>query len=260
MLLKAASLQSEQLREAQSKAQAAQIHDLTKGTEGKMQDGGSGRMMLSRSWELVAKELCLETNSGRIHELAVELNRALESKRVRTNGKARFTDNNHGPIGQSSEYETVMDHAITLMGADYASLQVLVPEPGSSGKLRLLAFRGFNPDAAKFWEWVRADSKSTCGIALCSKGRVVAPDIATCDFMVGSKDQRTYLQTGIHSCQTTPLIGGRGNVVGMISTHWRAPHQPSEGDFQLFDALATRATELIESRREDLLSDDSPGS
>jgi hypothetical protein len=58
--------------------------------------------------------------------------------------------------------------------------------------------------------------------------RVVAPDIAACEFMADSEDQQVYLQTGIRACQTTPLIAGSGNVVGMISTHWRMPHQPSE--------------------------------
>lgn len=52
-------------------------------------------------------------------------------------------------------------------------------------------FRGFNPEAARFWEWVRADSKSTCGIALRGAQRVVASDIAACDFMAGSEDQRS---------------------------------------------------------------------
>jgi len=150
---------------------------------------------------------------------------------------------------QSSNYERIVDEAVALMRSDYASMQMLFPERGSGGELRLLAFRGFNPQAAQFWEWVRADSKSTCGIALRDKTRVVAPNIATCDFMVGSEDQRTYLQTGIRACQTTPLIGRGGNVVGMISTHWRTPHQPSEKDFQLFDILAKQAADLIESCR-----------
>lgn len=104
----------------------------------------------------------------------------------------------------------------------------------------------------KFWEWVRADSKSTCGIALRDKSRVVAPDIANCDFMAGSDDQQTYLQTGTYACQTTPLIGRGGNVVGMISTHWRTPHQPSEKDFQLFDTLARLAADVIESSKGEL--------
>ena len=149
---------------------------------------------------------------------------------------------------EQSDYEKIVDDAVALMRSDYASLQKLFPERGSGGELRLLAFRGFNPQAAEFWEWVRADSKSTCGIALRDRSRVVAPDIGTCDFMAGSDDQRIYLQTGIRACQTTPLIGRGGNVVGMISTHWSTSHQPSEKDFQLFDTLARQAAELIDSQ------------
>jgi hypothetical protein len=39
--------------------------------------------------------------------------------------------------------------------------QAMYPERGRGGELRLLAFRGVSPDAARFWEWVRADSNST---------------------------------------------------------------------------------------------------
>jgi GAF domain-containing protein len=78
------------------------------------------------------------------------------------------------------------------------------------------------------------------------KERVVASDIAGCDFMAGSEDQQVYLQTGIRACQTTPLIGRGGIIVGMISTHWRTPHQPSEKDLRLFDALAMEAVDLVE--------------
>lgn len=153
-------------------------------------------------------------------------------------------------------YEKIVDAAVAIMRSDYASMQMLYPERGSGGELRLLAFRGFNPRAAEFWVWVRADSKSTCGLALSSSQRVVAPDIATCEFMADSEDQEVYLQTGIHACQTTPLIARSGNIVGMISTHWRAPHQPSERDFRLFDILARQAADLIErTRREEELAE-----
>jgi len=159
---------------------------------------------------------------------------------------------------QSAEalYEKIVDAALLIMRSDYASIQMLFQERGSGGELRLLAFRGFNPEAAKFWKWVRADSKSTCGLALRTGQRVVAPDIASCPFMAHSEDQQIYLGTGIHACQTTPLIGRGGNVVGMISTHWRAPHQPSERDFRLFDILARQAADLIErARREQELAE-----
>ena len=153
-------------------------------------------------------------------------------------------------------YEKIVDAGVAVMRSDYASMQMLYPERGTGGELRLLAFRGFNPEAAKFWEWVRADSKSTCGLALRTGQRVVAPDIANCSFMADSEDQQIYLGTGIHACQTTPLIGRGGNVVGMISTHWRTPHQPSEREFRLFDILVRQAADLIErTRREQELAE-----
>lgn len=201
-----------------------------------------------RRWQVIAKELSAETNPERLLALSRELNSALLQQELGGRWRNQIAG---GPrpvkIPQSNDYEKIVDEAVALMHSDYASLQMLFPERGSGGELLLLAFRGFNPQAAQFWEWVRADSKSTCGLALRDKTRVVAPDIAGCDLMADSEDQQTYLQTGIHACQTTPLIGHAGNVVGMVSTHWRTPYQPSEKDFQLFDALVKQAADLLES-------------
>jgi DNA-binding NarL/FixJ family response regulator len=167
----------------------------------------------------------------------------------------RWSLKQNGPYllkdSQQEVYDEIVDAAVALMRSDYASMQMLFPDRGTGGELRLLAFRGFDPLAAKFWEWVRADSKSTCGIALRDKRRVVAPDIATCDFMADSEDRQVYLQTGICACQTTPLIARNGNLVGMMSTHWRKLHQPSQGDFRLFDILANETADLIDRRNAD---------
>ncbi len=187
---------------------------------------------LIRQWLLELRELPL-TRKARMYGFV-----------TKSNGNGHRTA--YKPYTIVNSYETIVDDAVALMRSDYASLQMLYPERGVGGELRLLAFRGFNPKAAAFWEWVRADSKSTCGIALRTSQRVVAPDIAACDFMAGSEDQHVYLETGIHACQTTPLIARGGNIVGMISTHWRMPHQPSEGDFRLFDILAREVADLIQ--------------
>ena len=146
-------------------------------------------------------------------------------------------------------YEKIVDAAMAIMRSEYASLQRLYPERGQGGQLRLLAFRGFNAQAAAFWEWVRADSDSTCGVALRTGARVVAPDVERCEFMAATEDLATYRQTGIRAVQTTPLVSRAGTLVGMISTHWRNPHQPSERDLQLLDILARQAADLIERKR-----------
>jgi GAF domain-containing protein len=213
-----------------------------------MHDQKSSLPVALRSWRVIARELTAETNPAKIVELLEELDRALDKQELgkKCRGGVVATNGHVTNTSGWSNYEKIVDDALTLMRADYASMQMLYPERGTGGGLRLLAFRGFNPQAAKFWEWVRADSKSTCGIALRTSQRVIAPDIAACDFMDHSEDQQVYLQTGIHACQTTPLIVGSGNVVGMISTHWRTSHKPSEKDLLLFDALAMQAADLIE--------------
>jgi len=144
-------------------------------------------------------------------------------------------------------FEGIMDAATRIMRSQYASIQML-SDRGNGKELRLLAFRGFSPEAARFWEYVRPGSGSTCGVALREGRRVIAPDVERCDFMVGTEDLDTCLRTGIRAVQTTPLISRGGAIVGMISTHWREPHEPSERDLRLFDILARQAADLIERR------------
>jgi signal transduction histidine kinase/ActR/RegA family two-component response regulator len=150
-----------------------------------------------------------------------------------------------------SLYGRIVDAAMTIMHSQYASLQMLYSQRDSSshaGELCLLAFRGFNEHAAKFWEWVRPASQSTCGLALATGRRVIATDVEKFEQMAGSEDLATYLATGIHAVQTTPLVSRDGEIVGMISTHWSEPHTPSKRDLRLFDILARQAADLIERK------------
>ena len=141
--------------------------------------------------------------------------------------------------------EKILGAAVTIMRSDFASMQMFYPE---RGELRLLAYRGFNPTAAAFWEWVRPGSGSTCGVALATGKRSIVPDIELSDFMAGSEDLETYRQTGIRAVQSTPLVSRDGHLLGMISTHWHNPHQPTEHDFRLLDVLARQAADLIERK------------
>jgi len=146
-------------------------------------------------------------------------------------------------------YEQILDTAVAIMHSDFASIQMLHPERGEKGELELLGFRGFDPEAAKFWQWVNADSGCTCGQALLTRERAIASDVATCYFMAGTKDREVYLQAGILAAQTTPLISRSGVMLGMISTHWDKPHEPAEHELHNFDILARQATDLIERKQ-----------
>jgi PAS domain S-box-containing protein len=112
--------------------------------------------------------------------------------------------------------------------------------------LRLLAWKNFHADSAAFWQRVEVGAGSTCRKALHDNERVVVADIEACEFMAGTQDQQEYRRSGIRAVQSTPLRSRSGRPLGMISTHWRTPHLPTDENFRLFDVLARQAADLIE--------------
>ena len=148
-------------------------------------------------------------------------------------------------------YARLVQVAKTIMHSDFASMQRYYPHLGAKGELKLIGHYGFTEQAAKFWAWVRADSACTCGVSIVRRERVIASDVKNTDFMAGTPDQAELLAAGIHAAQTTPLLSRRGELVGMISTHWKVPHVPSERDLRLLDILARLAADLIERNMHD---------
>lgn len=148
-------------------------------------------------------------------------------------------------------YTKLLEAATVIMHADFASLQMLYPERGSDGEMQLMAHRGFIPEAARFWERVTIDSHSSCGASLLSGRRTVIPDVEASEAMAGTADLDMCRQSGIRAAQSTPLISRSGDVVGMISTHWRKPHAPGARDLRLFDLLVRQAADLVERRQAD---------
>ena len=140
-------------------------------------------------------------------------------------------------------YARVLEAATDLTSADMASLQAFSAD---RGELRLLAHRGFHPESAAFWEIVCVNSASSCALAMSSGARTIVPDIEACESMADTADLDAYRRSGIRAVQSTPLISRSGRLLGMISTHWHNPHQPSELSLRPFDVLARQAADLIE--------------
>jgi PAS domain S-box-containing protein len=142
-----------------------------------------------------------------------------------------------------SLHDRLLDAAIRLMSSDMASMQTFDPE---RNQLRLVAWKGFHPQSAAFWECVHLDSGSTCGMAFSSGCRAVAADVETCDFMAGTADLDEYRRSNIRAVQSTPLVSRSGQLLGMISTHWRKPHRFTERALRRFDLLARQAADLLD--------------
>lgn len=146
-------------------------------------------------------------------------------------------------------YAKIVDATASIMGSDFATMQMLYPKRGPKGELRLLASRGLPPEGAKIWEWVRSDTDSTCGQALRAGKRAIAANIEECDFLAGTVGVAALLDAGIRAAQSTPLYSRSGRMLGMISSHWRQPHTPTERDLRLLDILARQAADLIERKQ-----------
>ena len=148
-------------------------------------------------------------------------------------------------------YEKLVEGARIIMRSDFATVQQLYPHHGDNGELLLLASRGLSAEAEQFWTWVRAKSACACGRAMISGKRVLMPDVEEATFLKGTADLAALRGSGIRSVQSTPLLSRSGQLVGMISTHWKVPHIPSERDLRLLDILARLAADLIERKTQD---------
>jgi PAS domain S-box-containing protein len=144
---------------------------------------------------------------------------------------------------QETLIELILDGAMELMAAEFASIQVLGQDEES---LNLLGWKNFHPDSATFWQRVTAETESPCGVSLHKEERVLVSDVESCEFLAGTQNLQEMRRSGIRAVQSTPLHSRTGRPLGTLSTHWRKPHTPAENDFRLFDVLARQVADLIE--------------
>lgn len=148
-------------------------------------------------------------------------------------------------------YEKILDTGVAIMRSDFASLQMLYPERGNGGELRLLSSRGFTEEAIKYWEWVTPKSHCACGMAFRTRRTIMVPDVQECEFIAGTQDLEVFVQAGIRAAQATPLISRTGVLLGMLSVQWRHPHEPTPAETCAFEVLARQAADLIDRKRAD---------
>ncbi len=140
-------------------------------------------------------------------------------------------------------YEDIVQAACSLMRSEFASLQMLAPD-GSS--LRLLSNVGLDDESAEYWNVVSCETNSSCAVAFREAKRSWLSLTSDDKDEPGVRHFHYYRQLGIKLLQSTPLVSRSGQLVGMISTHWREETEPSEDRLRALDVLARQAADLIE--------------
>nr|WP_303647634.1 GAF domain-containing sensor histidine kinase [Haloarchaeobius sp. HME9146] len=144
--------------------------------------------------------------------------------------------------------EEVLDATIELQNADYGIIQLY---DTTRQTLTISVHRGFPEEFLDHFETLHATETSVCGRALKRGERAIVEDIRTDE---GFRPHRSAAESvPYRSVQSTPIFDSSGEILGMLSTHFREPHRPSERDLQLTDLyiqLAAGLLERVERERE----------
>jgi PAS domain S-box-containing protein len=142
--------------------------------------------------------------------------------------------------------DEMLTATIELVGADLGNVQLLDAERGI---LTIAAQNGFKQDFLDFFREVSAVDDSACGRALRTGERIAIEDVENDALFAPLRP--IARAAGFSAVVSTPLITRDGTPLGMLSTHFRSVHRPSEQDLRRLDLYARQASDFIERCRID---------
>jgi PAS domain S-box-containing protein len=145
-----------------------------------------------------------------------------------------------------SATRTILDAAIALTGANKGMLQLLNSKLGG---LEVAEQTGFDEDFLARFKLMTADDISACSRAMRRQTRVAIEDV-TLDEACAPLCI-TAAAADFRAVQATPLIGANGELLGVLSTHFREPHVFSEHEQRMLDLFTPQASEVIERNLKD---------
>jgi DNA-binding NarL/FixJ family response regulator len=143
-----------------------------------------------------------------------------------------------------SALSEVVARAIELAGADMGNLQILDHQTNS---LHIAAQSGHSRRFLEFFNIVRPN-QGACGAAVSRGQRVIVDDVADDPIFRGTELKEILFGEGIRAVQSIPLTTASGQLVGVLSTHFRVAKPSRQQLFQITDAFAQEVAELIRSK------------
>ena len=150
-----------------------------------------------------------------------------------------FLQQEFGSSDGRAMVESALDAAVEGTGADMGNIQLATP-----GGLVIVAQRGFEAPFLQFFSCVT--NEGTCGAAKRFADRVVVSDVQSDPIFSGTASAGIMEQARVRACQSTPLVGGSGKVIGVLSTHFERTRQPDAQEFEVLDRIAERTTYWLE--------------
>ncbi len=149
-------------------------------------------------------------------------------------------------LASTLELQPILDEtvraAVAIENSDMGLLSLCDPEGQG---LSIGASIGFQPEYLNLIQ--RASSGGACGTCYSERRRVVIPDIEVDPTFEPYREAAR--KAGYRAVHSTPLVTRGGKIIGVLSTHFRRPYQPSARTIHLIDLCARQAAEFIENAR-----------
>jgi signal transduction histidine kinase/ActR/RegA family two-component response regulator len=139
--------------------------------------------------------------------------------------------------------QEVLRAALYVQGADMGLLSLCDTKRDG---LSLKVHSGFDQEFLNIVEWVPPGG-GACGTCYEQRQRIVVEDVEVDPIF--AEYRAAARKAGFRACHSTPLITGTGNIIGVLSVHFRQPHSPSRRETRLIDLYARMAADIIENAR-----------
>ncbi|HJU62866.1 MAG TPA: PAS domain S-box protein [Candidatus Binatia bacterium] len=138
----------------------------------------------------------------------------------------------------------VLDASIAMHRADFGNIQVYNP---AIGALEIVAQRGFKQDFLDSFRIVGINDESACARAMRQGKQVTIEDVENDPAYALYRE--IAAAAGYRAVQSTPLISRGGDLIGILSTHFRRRHRPTDRELRMLDLYARQAADVIERLR-----------
>jgi PAS domain S-box-containing protein len=140
--------------------------------------------------------------------------------------------------------EEILNAALALQATDMGNVQLYNP---AARALEIVAHQGFNSEFLECFRKVDVEDGLACASAVKIQERVVIEDVDT--DAAYAPYRNIAASAGYRAVESTPLISRSGEILGVLSTHFRKPYRPSDRDLRMLDLYARQAADLIERIR-----------
>jgi two-component sensor histidine kinase len=188
----------------------------------------------------------------RLRELSVvaqALNQAAVTVSAELEDMRRLNELSTQLMREENKFEVcvseIVTTAIAIVGADKGNMQLF---DHVSRSLKIVAQQGFQEEFLKYFENVDDDVASSCGAAMATNEQVIVDDVLTSETFADQPAQKVLLEAEVRAVISTPLRSSKGNLLGVISTHFSRPGHPSERQLRLANILARQAADYLERK------------